>query len=79
MRDPSKEKRGAPPWLLKQEGLTQRQWKARKRREIRALWAAFDQFRMGCAHTPLRNAEVSALKDVIVSIAHQLTVKEWGR
>lgn len=75
----AKKKRGAEPWLLKQEGLTQQQWKSRKRREAKALERAFNVFRMGCAHTPLCNSEILVLQQTISSIRKQLSVKEWGQ
>ena len=72
-------KRTVPVWLLRQEGLTTHQWKAKKRRELKAALRAFDAFRMGCAYTPMKDGEVGAVQDLLTQMTRRLSVKEWGR
>lgn len=69
-----------PGWLRKQEKITTRQWKARKRAQIKAIDRAFREFRLGCAYTPgLCYNEVARIDTSIGVIKHELSVKNWGR
>jgi hypothetical protein len=69
----------APAWLLKREGLTPRQWKARKRREAKELEMALGVYRMGCAYTPASTSFVGEIARNIATIRQELSVKSWGR
>ncbi len=73
------DKRRIPKWLLEQEGVTQRQWKVRKRRELLNLEGRFEDFRLGCAYTPACNGEVGVIDGAIKSLREMLSVKVWGR
>ena len=75
----SSKKRTVPEWLLRQEGLTTRRWKARKRRELKAVLRAFSAFRIGCAYTPMKDGEVGAVEDLLRRMQQRVSAKEWGR
>lgn len=68
----------APDWLLKREGITQRQWRARKRRDLIALERAIEKYRMGCAYTPGYSA-IESLSIHIKIMRQTHSVKAWGR
>lgn len=68
----------APEWLLKQNRITQRQWKSRKRRDLRALEKALENYRLGCAYTP-GHAAIDGLDAVIKIMRQTHSVKAWGR
>lgn len=68
----------APDWLLKREGITQRQWRARKRRDLRALEKALDNYRMGCAYTP-GHVAIDQLSTTIKIMRQTHSVKAWGQ
>ncbi len=63
--------------LPKYLGCTQRTWKARKRREWKAVIAAFEAFRIGCAFTPVYPVEL--LGELLNRNTRLLSAKEWGR
>lgn len=67
-----------PKWLLQKTGLTTRQWKSRKRRELREVNAALGKYRLGCAYTP-EQALVHTLQSVLEKLNLSLSVKNWGR
>ena len=69
----------APRWLLKRGRITQRQWRALKRRELRRIISAFQAYRMGCAYCPAVNGEVGAINNALNSLKASHSVKEWGR
>lgn len=73
------EKSKAPDWLLKREGITNRQWKARKRAELKAVIAAYNVYRMGCAYCPGEDIAVGDLKSALERLKAALSVKSWGR
>lgn len=79
MASQTAEKRPIPKWLLRQEGLTTHGWKVRKRAQLRNVRAAFNAFRLGCAHTPGTKGEVGAIQDALKSLEKALSIKEWGR
>lgn len=58
---------------------TAREWHTQKRREWRAIQRAVDEFRLGCAYTPVYPREVDVLDKVIRDGMRLLSVKEWGR
>ena len=66
-----------PKWLLEQEGLTARQWRIRKRRELRVLIKAFEQFGFGCGFTPAR--DLALMAQMLEKWKQELGVKRWGR
>jgi hypothetical protein len=68
-----------PKWLLKENRVTLRQWKALKRRELHAIKRALDEYRGGCYYTPLSNIEVDKIQESIDRIEKSQTVKNWGR
>lgn len=68
----------APKWLLQEEGLTQRQWKMLKRREIKHVIKALDRYRLGCAYTP-GYEEVHTIDEALTRIVNAQSVKNWGR
>lgn len=68
-----------PKWLLEKEGITARQWKARKRRELKEAIRAFDVYFIGCAFTPAKDGQDGRIKDAFKSLKQVLSVKNWGR
>lgn len=70
-----------PADLLQRNGLKKsRQWKNRKRRELRELCKAFDKFRIGCYYTPSgTNGEVGRVGEILDEWKRQFSQKEWGR
>ena len=75
----AKEKKQAPEWLLKRGGITQRQWKARKRQELKAVIKAFDTYHCGCAFTPGTSGEVGIIDEQLEKLRALHSVKQWGR
>lgn len=69
----------APRWLLKQEGITQREWKAKKRAELKAVAKAWDVFRRGCAFTPATSQSVDTVNREMKFMTGRLSSKEWGK
>lgn len=55
---------------------TMRQFKARKRREFRAIVKAFEVYKIGCAYAPY---QTGALDQSLRDGVRQLSVKQWGR
>lgn len=71
---------GIPPkWLLQREGITARQWKARKRAQIKAVLKCFNDYRMGCAYVPDGEGEVGRIQKDLESLREKMAVKNWGR
>jgi hypothetical protein len=64
--------------LPKHLGVTQRQWKTRKRREIRAVVRALETFQRGSAFTPAYNDYREAM-ELVRAIADACSEKKWGR
>ena len=69
----------APDWLLLQEGITNRQWKSRKRKELKEVIRAFDNYRTGCAYCPGEDGEADQLGKLLEQMKEAHSVKEWGR
>lgn len=69
----------APDWLLKREKITQRQWRQIKRRDLRNLISAFDEYRMGCAHCPGTNGAVGVIGKLLNELKESHSIKKWGR
>ena len=68
-----------PKWLLQREGLTYRQWKSRKRRELQKVIKAMETYNLGCAYTPSKKREDITIQFALASLKHELSVKNWGR
>lgn len=68
-----------PKWLLEQEGVTQREWKTRKRRELKTVIDVFRIYHIGCAYTPAKSGEVGRILEDFKSLKEALSVKNWGR
>jgi hypothetical protein len=69
----------APDWLLDQEQVTQRQWRIRKRRDLKQLIAAYDAYQMGCAYCPGKNGEVGTIGKLLDELKESHSIKKWGR
>lgn len=67
----------APKWLLVRDGLTQRGWRKKKRRELRELIRVFEIFRLGCAYCPGKDGEVGRIDQALTELKRKLSVKEW--
>lgn len=57
--------------------MTEKQFRARKRKEFKALKKAFDVWRFGCACTPANESQVGIIQKQIDSIFAQC--KTWWR
>lgn len=68
----------APDWLLKREGITQRQWRARKRKQLKALDKALTDYRFGCLFTPGHN-HIETISQIVSGMRQSHSVKAWGR
>jgi hypothetical protein len=68
----------APKWLLKQEGITQRQWKQRKRRHLRDVRRALSQYRFGCAFCPSHYL-TDSIANLVSELEKSHSVQNWGR
>lgn len=68
-----------PKWLLIQEKITTRQWKARKREELKAVIKAFDDYRLGCAYCPSADSAVGRISNALKELKIELSIKKWGR
>lgn len=67
----------APRWLLKRENITQRQWRARKRADLKKLVAAFGRYRLGCAYCPGKDGEVGRIQDALDALTKSHAAKAW--
>lgn len=65
-----------PDYVL--DGLTSRQWKAHKRQELKYVFQALDNYRLGCAYCP-GYEEVSHIQCRLERIKAAQSVKSWGR
>ena len=66
-------------WICNQTRLTSREWKSRKRKEIREVIKAFEIYRLGCYYTPDGEGEVGQIDEALKSIKQKLSVKNWGK
>lgn len=57
--------------------MTERQFRAKKRKDFRALKKAFDAWRLGCGLTPTNKGQVGIIQEQIDSIFEQC--KPWWR
>lgn len=51
---------------------TVKQWRARKRRELKAVMSALDTFRLGCAYTPVNYFVIDDLEKTLTSMAQAM-------
>lgn len=58
---------------------TMRQWKSKKRKELRAVLKAVEEFRLGCAYTPCYPDPAHTLDTLLKEMERKLSVKYWGR
>lgn len=60
-----------------------RQWRVRKRREIRRVIAAIDDYLLGSAHTPFSALDLPeermSLSDLAKHIKSKLSTYHWGK
>ena len=73
------EKAKAPKWLLIQEGITQRQWKQLKRKELRELKKSLLVYRSGCIFCPGSGGEFGTIAKLVDELIESHSVKNWGR
>lgn len=68
-------------WILRREGITTRAWKAKKRKELKAIMDAFNVYLGGCAHCPGygNGSEIQALEEQLRKMIDTHSVKKWGR
>lgn len=69
----------APDWLLERDKITQRQWRKMKRRDLKNLIAAFDEYRIGSAYCPGKNGEVGIIGKLLAELKTSHSIKKWGR
>lgn len=69
-----------PKWLLEQERLTAREWRQRKRRELRAVIRAMEYVQRGCAYTPdVEGVYIGEIMSRLRQLARAWAQKEWGK
>lgn len=68
-----------PKFLRERYGITTRQWKSRKRKELREIQKALSAYRIGSAYCPSANNAVVEIKTALDQLAYALSVKQWGR
>ena len=69
----------APKWLLKREGITQRQWKQMKRQELRELKKSLWVYGSGCAFCPSYDGRFGTMVKLVNELIESHSVKNWGR
>ncbi len=60
------------------DGLTIRQWKSLKRKQLRAIQKATREYRLGCAYCPFYSIDINALEGVVASMIESHSVNNWG-
>lgn len=71
--------RKVPKQVLANMGLsTQRQFKQRKRQELKKLIEAFEEYRLGCAFCPY-DGDAQSIDFYLKRMKQTHSVKEWGR
>ena len=68
----------APDWVLKKRGLTQRQWRAVKRKELSDAYKALRVYLCGAAYTPYDPQACigNVLRDV-ETMRKSISAKNW--
>ena len=67
------------PWLLRNFRITSRQFKAQKRRELRAILRAINTAALACAHLPGGSDPINNAERNIREQIDLCSVKRWGR
>jgi hypothetical protein len=67
----------APEWVLKSDKITQRQWRIRKRKDLKAVIAAMKKYRSGCFYCPIQKSEVGAVNRLLESIWEAHKEQNW--
>jgi len=75
----TKKEAKAPDWLLKRDGITQRQWKTKKRMELKAVMDSFSTYQTGCFYTPSQDGQVGDITRLLDDLKELQSVKRWGR
>lgn len=69
-----------PKWLLKKERITGREWRQRKRKELRAVLKLTDRLKIGCAYTPCVDGEgIGKAINTLQKFERAWSQKEWGK
>ena len=67
-----------PPYVLKNMNIkTTREFKSRKRKELREIKKAVSEYHRGCAYTPGYD-EINELDKLLNKIQTMQSIKEWG-
>ena len=69
----------APQWLLKDLGITQRQWKSRKRKELKMIVDAYNVYVRGSCYCPAYGSELEVLEVALNMMKNSHSIKGWGR
>ena len=73
----ARKKNEIPKFILDQEGLSARAWRAQKRSELKRMINAFDQYRFGCAYCPPCDGAVVAIQNALARLKEGLSFKVW--
>jgi len=68
----------APPWFLRQENSTNRQWKSLKRKELKEIRRAVNMYRPGSAYCP-GYEDFIKLEKILSKLIDMHGVYKWGR
>ncbi len=73
-------KKRIPKWLLKNCGVeTRRQFKQLKRKQLKSVLKAWDDFRSGCFYCPGYPRDTTDVDDILRRLKRDLSAKNWGR
>jgi len=75
----TKLKHTIPKSLLKAAGMDTRQWKGKKRRELKAVIEAWKIYRLGSAYCPGYPDDNFAASSALRRLKLSHTAKAWGR
>ena len=67
----------APMWLLRREGLTQRQWRPRKRRELKMLRQSLEMYRLGSSYCPYTQNALGRIEQALREMRASHSVAAW--
>ena len=68
-----------PPYVLENMKLkTTRQFKSRKRKELREIKNALAKYHQGCAYCPGYENEINELGKILKKLEELQSIKEWG-
>lgn len=69
-----------PKWILQRDGLTARQWKIRKRNELKTVVKAMNALFLECAYTPtVDGAYIGGIDADLCRLRRAWSQKEWGK